>query len=101
MPELFVENRRNTVCQCNELEDDEATSAIRHQTTPKANLLHMLLIIHKPEDLGTELKCTIDTKTWIMLALEIVCSRLDPSSREFVDRYEKDHSLLHLLVEAC
>jgi hypothetical protein len=50
---------------------DESMNACRPLTSKIGNLPHLSSIPRKPENLGTELKCTSCVKTKIMLHIEI------------------------------
>lgn len=50
---------------------EESISTYRPQTHKNSNRPHISFIMRKPEDLGTELKVVADTKSNILLYLEI------------------------------
>ena len=64
-------NRLNLVVASNHLTMDELMSAWRPRTTKTGGLPNITHIPRKPEPLGTEFKCVSDTKSNVMLYVEL------------------------------
>jgi hypothetical protein len=81
--EEFNTNRKNTVLSSYLKVMDESMSAFRPQTSKTGNLPHLSYIQRKPENLGTELKDTADTKTGMMIFLELQRGKIPMRSLEY------------------
>ena len=67
----FNFNRKDLILPCEVLPVDESMSAFRLQTTATGGLPKLSYIVRKPENLGTEFKCSVCPVTGVMLFLEI------------------------------
>lgn len=80
----FNANRRSHLQSSNVKTDDETISAFRPQTEKTGNLPHLLYIMRKPENLGTEFKTVACSILKVMLALELQQGIDDPNNRKYV-----------------
>ena len=68
---IFNYNRRKLILPCEIIPINESMSAFRPQTTTTGGLSKLSYIVCKPENLGTEFKCSVYPVTGVMLFLEI------------------------------
>lgn len=89
----FNARRVATVTPGDKLTVDEAMSANRTNRTVRNNvphgLPHQTKIARKPEGVGCEIRCVIDSGSEVMLQLEIQESKEEMATKRFVQEVEK------------